>query len=263
MREAEKEMDDRAANENGADQSIRSTVIRQVTSEMQAPWPPELLPQIKAIDTELVRRRQLERLLPRDAVDAVVRQGVLPTAGERRVLTVMFVDIRDSTHIEDTMSPEETIDFLNHYLGAAAREILAHHGSVNKFIGDGLLAIFGVPDEVDHGASNALNAARAIHAAFSAEPWPTGRTVQAVVAIHTGPAVIGVVGLQERSDYAVLGRTVNVASRLEGEGKELGLPTVVSGAAVHEMNPLPDAVRFVRTKLLRGISEVVEIWTES
>jgi adenylate cyclase len=67
----------------------------------------------------------------------------------------MFVDIRGSSRIEETLSPERTIEFLNLYLGLAAQAILANEGSVNKFIGDGILAVFGLLEESDRGAANA------------------------------------------------------------------------------------------------------------
>ena len=242
--------------------SIQSTAIRKLSDVLRLPWPTEALTQMKAIDEELVHRRQLERLLPADAVNRILESGKLPTEGVKGVLTVMFVDIRNSAELEACMSPEEIIDFLNTYLGAAAREILANGGSVNKFIGDGILAVFGIVDESDHGVANALSAARAIHASFAVTSEALDRgPVRAVVVVNTGPAVIGVVGLAERSDYAVLGSTVNVASRLEAEAKELGLGTAITGASVGYLHePRPD-LELVGTRRLRGIVDAVQVWT--
>lgn len=243
--------------------SIRSSAIRRLGKTIQSPWSSETAAQMHAIDGELVRRRQLERLLSADAVAAVLRTGVLPTSGDRRILTIMFVDIRGSALIEETLSPERTIEFLNTYLGIAARAIMANNGSVNKFIGDGILAVFGVLDQPDHGAQDAVSAAADIHRAFEAagDQFISGNPVRAVVAMHTGPAIIGVVGLAERSDYAVLGSAVNVASRLESEGKELDLRTILSGSTVTALPQRPTCLRLVTRKSLRGISTQVEIWT--
>lgn len=115
----------------------------------------------------------------------------------------MFVDIRGSSRIEETLSPERTIEFLNLYLGLAAQAILANEGSVNKFIGDGILAVFGLIEESDRGAANALAAAGAIHRSFESASARASRSeqIRAVVALHTGTAIIGVIGLAERSDY--------------------------------------------------------------
>jgi adenylate cyclase len=243
--------------------SIRSSAIRRLGETLQTPWPSETAAQMHAIDRELVRRRQLERLVPADAVAAVLRRGMLPTSGDRRILTIMFVDIRGSARIEETLSPERTIEFLNTYLGIAARAIMAHKGSVNKFIGDGILAVFGVLDQPDHGALDAVSAAVDIHQAFEAagDQFISANPVRAVVAMHTGLAIIGVVGLAERSDYAVLGSAVNVASRLESEGKELGLRTILSGSTVIALPQRPACLHLVTRKSLRGMSTDVEIWT--
>ena len=217
----------------------------------------------KPIDAALVRRHQLGRLLPPDAVQEVLRHGSLPSAGDRRILTIMFVDIRGSSTIEETLSAELTIEFLNVYLGMAAQAILSCNGSVNRFVGDGILAVFGVVAEPDHGAADALAAAGAIHRAFElAKASPTSSSVRAVVSIHTGPAIIGVVGLAERSDYAVLGPAVNVASRLEGEAKELNLSTVLSGSTVAALSERPPSLHLVTRKVLRGLSDRVEIWSD-
>jgi len=243
--------------------SGQSSPVRGLGAAIPGPWPSITVVQPEAIENELIRRHQLERLLPADAVNAVLQHGALPTTGARRILTILFVDIRGSSRIEETLTSERTIEFLNAYLGMAAEAILANNGSVNKFIGDGVLAVFGLLDEPDHGAANALAAAEAIHRAFASSTANTSSSepITAVVAIHTGPAIIGVVGLAERSDYAVLGAAVNVASRLEGEAKELNLQTVLSGSTVAALEQPPPSLRLVTRKMLRGLSESVEIWS--
>jgi PAS domain S-box-containing protein len=223
------------------------------------PWPSATTSRVGA----LIRRHQLERLLPADDVETAQQRGVLPGTGDRRLLTIMFVDIRGSSRIEETLSPERTIEFLNLYLGLAAQAILANEGSINKFIGDGILAVFGLLEESDRGAANALAAAGAIHRSFESASAHTSRSeqIRAVVALHTGTAIIGVIGLAERSDYAVLGSVVNIASRLEEEAKELNLRTVLSGSTVAALVEPPDSLHLVTRKALRGVSESIEIWT--
>jgi PAS domain S-box-containing protein len=227
------------------------------------PAPRNTLALTLGIGEESVRRHQLERLLPVDAVPEAIRKGELPTAGDRRVLTILFIDIRSSSRIEETLSPQQTIQFLNIYLGLAANAIVANRGSVTQYIGDGVLAIFGMLEEPNQGAADALAAAEAIHRAFESANAPSGLSepIRAVVAVHTGPAIVGVVGGVKRSDYAVFGSSVNIASRLEGEAKELGLRTVLSGSTVASLRELPPSLRLVTRKILRGLSERVEIWT--
>ena len=210
-----------------------------------------------------MRQRQLERLLPADVVGQVVRTGALPSTGDRRILTIMFFDMRDYSRIQETLSPEQTIEFLNINLGLALKPSWPTRGSVVKFIGDGILALFGLLNRPDHGAADALAAAGAIHCAFeSASPLGSSTdSIRAIVAIHTGTAVVGVVGLAERADYAVLGSAVNVASRLESAGKELNLRTVVSGSTVASLTNLPPSLHLVTRRMLRGVSDRLEIWS--
>jgi len=235
----------------------------EAVPRLRSPWPADSADQIEIIHGELVRQRQLERLLPADVVGQVVRTGALPPTGDRRILTIMFFDIRDYSRIQETLSPEQTIEFLNINLGLAAQAILANKGSVVKFIGDGILALFGLLNEPDHGATDALAAAGAIHCAFeSASPLGSSTgPIRAIVAIHTGTALVGVVGLAERADYAVLGSAVNVASRLESAGKELNLRTVVSGSTVASLTNLPPSLHLVTRRMLRGVSDRLEIWS--
>src|SRR5205823_11764162 len=141
--------------------------------------------------------------------------------------------------------------------------ILANKGGVNQFIGDGLLATFGLSDEPDHGASNAVAAAAAIHRAFESAKGRSTWTeqVRAVVAIHTGTAIVHAIGRAEHFHYGVLGAAVNIASRLESEGKELGLTTVLSGSTVAALNNAFGSLHLVTRKKLRGVSERIEIWS--
>ena len=186
-----------------------------------------------------------------------------PWTTRRQVLTVMFVDIRGSSKISEALSPDLTVEFFNVYLGLAAQAILANNGGVNQFIGDGVLATFGLLGEADHGASNAIAASAAIHRAFADAKGRSGfpDRVRAVVAIHTGTAIVSAVGRGESLHYQVLGTAVNIASRLETEGKELGLSTVLSGSTVAALKGGATSFRLVSRKKLRGLSERVEIWS--
>src|ERR1700757_1132193 len=238
-----------------------SDAVRKLSAVIPAPWTDALAEEIQALDRILLPRGQLERLLPPDAIDGHPRHGN-PSAA-RRLLTVMFVDIRNSTKIEERLPPEQTIYFLNVYLGAASRAIQANNGIIYQFLGDGIVALFGGLDEGDYGASNALAAAIDIHHAIEDAHPPVGlvERVHAVVAMHTGLATVGVVETPERTQYAVLGSAVNIAARMEGEAKERGLSTVMTGQTVWSLAVRPFWLRRIAVKRLRGSSDTVEIWT--
>jgi adenylate cyclase len=121
-----------------------------------------------------------------------------------------------------------------------AREVFAHEGTVDKYIGDAIMATFGTPHAGERDASNALACAKAMMASITA--WNAERAARSAleirigIGLHFGPAVMGDIGDEQRLEYAVIGDTVNVASRLEALTRKVGAPLVISGDAV-------DAVR--------------------
>lgn len=244
-----------------ADIALHSSAVRKLSAAIPTPWTDELAAEIQALDRILLPRGQLERLLPPDSIDLHARNA--KSSAVRRLLTIMFVDIRNSTKIEEQLPPEQTINFLNTYLGAASRAIHENNGIVYQFLGDGIVALFGGLGESDYGASNALAAAIDVHHAIDDARPPRGLVdrVQAVVAMHTGLAIVGMVGPAERTQFAVLGSAVNIASRMEGEAKERGLRTVMTGQSVWSLTVRPPWLRRIAVKRLRGSSDTVEIWT--
>ena len=143
--------------------------------------------------------------------------------GVRRDVTLVFVDIRGFTPLSEKMQPEEVILILNEYLDLCTRAVFAYEGTLDKYIGDGVMSIFGAPmDQPDH-------AARAIRAALQMKKGSAqlaerliekyGRSVSFGIGINSGPAVIGNIGSQERMDYTAIGDTVNLAARLESNAK--------------------------------------------
>ncbi len=186
-----------------------------------------------ALFLELDRRRGLERFLSRELVERVVAGDLLRIAGERRVVTLLFADLRGSTALAERLAPDQVIAILNDYVGELARCVFAHDGMLDKFLGDGLMAIFGVLPDATFGAHAAARAAlemrlriRHLNAARAARGQAT---LEFGVALHTGEVVLGAVGIAQRSDFTAIGDTVNTAARLEGQCKELGLDIVLSG----------------------------------
>src|SRR6266567_2147213 len=186
-----------------------------------------------ALFVELDRRRGLERFLSRELVERVVAGDLLRIAGERRTVTLLFADLRGSTALAEQLAPEQVIAVVNAYVGELARCVFAHDGMLDKFLGDGLMAIFGVLPDVSHGAQPAARAALAMRQGIRRLNTERRAQAQAAldfgVALHTGEVVLGAVGIAQRSDFTAIGDTVNTAARLEGQCKELGLDIVLSG----------------------------------
>lgn len=158
----------------------------------------------------------------------LLESGKLP--GQRLVATMLFTDIKGFSHISEKMPPEELLLWLNEYLAAMTEEIQRHQGIINKFTGDGLLAVFGVPmprleeREVDQDAHQAVACALAMRQRLQElnQGWKTIglQDVQMRVGIFTGPVVVGSLGGRDRMEYGVIGDSVNIASRLESCAKE-------------------------------------------
>lgn len=158
-----------------------------------------------------------------NARDRLLASGKLP--GQRLVATMLFTDIKGFSTISEQMPPEALLEWLNEYLEAMTHEIQQHHGIINKFTGDGLLAIFGVPmprveeREVDEDAYQAIACALAMGKRLEQlnQIWQQRGLppIQMRVGIFTGPVVVGSLGGKERMEYGVIGDSVNTASRLE------------------------------------------------
>lgn len=140
------------------------------------------------------------------------------TKSERRTVTTLFADVRGFTSFAARVAPEEAVSTLNRIFAILCEVVAAEQGIVNRFLGDGLLAIFGTPFQLDDHASAAARAALracAKMAQFAAERRAQGReALQIGLGLNTGSVIAGCIGTAERTEYTVVGHSVNVASRL-------------------------------------------------
>ncbi|HEX4743218.1 MAG TPA: adenylate/guanylate cyclase domain-containing protein [Candidatus Limnocylindria bacterium] len=216
---------------------------------------------VGAIFLELDRRRGLERFLPSAVVDRVIA-GDAKLVGERRTVTILFADLRGSTALADRIAPEQAVAVMNGYVRAFASCVLEHGGILDKFTGDGIMAIFGAAGDVQRGVEDAVAAAldiRARVARLSAEREAAGEpSLGYGVGLHCGDVVLGAVGLPERSDYTALGDTVNTASRMESLTKDLGVDIVVSAEIARRLDT--GAVTRLGEAQVRGKSAPLEVF---
>ncbi len=190
------------------------------------------------------RRERMQGLFGRYVSDQVVqelvRTGEEPAlGGELRTVTVLFLDIQKFSTMSEALSPQQIVALLNTYLGEAARAVDAEGGTLDKFTGDGLMAVFGAPlPHADH-AARAVRAALAMAqaartAAVGFDPMllALGLTPFRVgIGLHTGQAVLGSIGSTKRSEYTAIGDAVNVAARVEGLSRELDATIVLTHEA--------------------------------
>jgi class 3 adenylate cyclase len=181
--------------------------------------------EIRRLNQELRRRNQfIRRTFGRYLSDDVVA-SLLETpegtrlGGEKRTVSLLMSDLRGFTAAADRLEPEQVVRLLNNYLGAMAEVITSFQGTIDEFIGDGILALFGAPHEGPDDAQRAAACAVAMQLAM-AEVNETNRRdglpeVQMGVAVHTGEVIVGNIGSQTRAKYGVVGTNVNLTARIE------------------------------------------------
>jgi adenylate cyclase len=189
------------------------------------------------------QRRFIHAAFDRYLSPELVRQiaadpGKLELGGEERDMSVMMCDIRGFSRISERYSPRETIEFLIAFLTPMSAILLAHKATLDKYIGDAILAFWNAPlDDPDHPVHAAraalamIEETRALNAAMAqqqAVPWPG--EVEIGIGLNTGLCCVGNMGSRERLSYTLIGDTVNVASRLEGLTKLYGVPVVLGEA---------------------------------
>ncbi len=212
-------------------------------------------------------RRAFSMYLAPEVVDEIMAHPErLKLGGERREITLVFTDLKGFTNISEQLGPEQVAQLLNEHFSRATAIIKRHGGTVNRFIGDSIMAIWGAPLADDKHALSACLAARdmqldmhALRADFSKRGLPP---IYMRVGIHTGPAIVGNLGASDRFDYTAIGDSVNLASRLEGVNKLYGTEILVSSATVQQLgDALP--LRQVDRVIVKGKTEAVEIFTIS
>jgi adenylate cyclase len=162
--------------------------------------------------------------------------GLLQLGGRRQAVTVLFADIRNFTTMSEAMAPEAVVEVLNTYFTEMVDLVFKYQGTLDKFVGDALMAVFGVPLPLPQAADQAVECALAMQRHLK-EMQAAGRTaIQGMrIGINTGEAIVGNIGSQKRMDFTVVGDVVNVAARLQELAKELEADTLISGATFQEL----------------------------
>jgi adenylate cyclase len=165
-------------------------------------------------------RSSFERFLPRQVVDQILRSpDEVRLGGVRQKVTALFADVRNFTTLSETSTPELIVNLLNQYFSMVSEIIFKHSGTLDKYIGDGLMALFGAPYASELDAIKAVRAAVEMQRAMvsfnerlRADNLPP---IQIGIGVNTGPAIIGYIGSESRLDYTAIGDTINTAARLE------------------------------------------------
>ena len=202
----------------------------------------------------LAEKQFIESAFSRYVSPAVLKEiqsdpSKLRLGGDRRELTFVFTDIAGFTTLSERLPPDQVANLLNAYLNGMSAIVHEHSGTIDKFIGDAVVALFGAPvaheDDTDRAVSCAL-AMDAFASRFQADHAEVGFGITRI-GVNSGPAVVGNFGGSARFDYTAIGDTVNTAARLEGLNKYLGTRVVVGGETMtrcrkHRFLPVADVV---------------------
>ncbi len=218
-------------------------------------------------------RNAFSRYIAPDMVKRIVEKGEVVLAGEERQVTLMFTDIRGFTSISEKLNPVQVVEVLNQYFTPMTSIIRGNDGTVDKFIGDAIMAFWNAPLDVEHHELKAVNssikmlrALEELNAGFEEE---IGISLRMGIGLHSGKVYVGNMGSEEMLDYTCIGDSVNLASRLEGLCPVYGVKTVVSAETAKScqdfelQNPhLADTVpNFMPLDIIKvkGKNEAVEI----
>ncbi len=210
----------------------------------------ELNEQALAFNSMLAGLRWFETYVPRTLVTRLIQKGdARSLESEERILTVMFTDIVGFTAESERLPAGEIASLLNEHFALLGGCVDSEGGTIDKFIGDGLMAFWGAPDAQSDTALRACRAAlkmvRAVDAENAKRAIDQQSAIRVRVGIHSGPVVVGNIGAPGRMNYTIVGDTVNTGQRLENLGKELdsggSVTILVSDAVVSQVQEMPDS----------------------
>jgi len=213
-------------------------------------------------------RKAFSRFVPEQIIDELV-DGAETEAkvgvGEKRDVAIMFCDIRSFTNISECNKPETVVAFLNKYFTAMCTIIKKYGGTVDKFMGDAIMALFGAPVSYEDNCRRAVAAAQEMRDAVETIELddlilPPGMKFNVGIGIHYGDVIVGSIGSADKTDYSVIGDNVNLASRLEGLTKTYGTMILVSQAVKDDIKTDEYVYRHLDNVKVKGKEHPVPIY---
>jgi adenylate cyclase len=208
-------------------------------------------------------RTMFQKFVPADVIDQFFANPEKMLVGENRVISILFSDIRSFTSISEQMMPDDLVSSLNRYFTVMVDIIAARGGTIDKYIGDAIMAFFGAPARHKEDALNSVLAGIEMNEAleeFNAQQRKLGKPEFRIgVGINYGVVTVGNIGTDKKMDYTIIGDMVNLASRMEGLTKKYQQPLLISESLhhrVHEEVPC----RLIDTVAVKGRAEGVKIY---
>lgn len=235
-----------------------ATSFTVLTAAVCVYWRDQTVRLVRETSLEQSRRERLGRYFS-PQVAALVEAGGLEDGAGRREVTVVFADLRDFTRLAERLDPSDVVRLLNRFHSAMVDAVFAHGGTLDKYLGDGLMAYFGAPVEQHDQAARAVRCALQMQSSLATIDHDGPDGLRMGIGIHTGVAVVGDIGAERRREFTVIGDAVNVAARLEQLTKQYDVPILVSGTTAAAA---AGAARFrlVDRVALRGREQEVEVY---
>ena len=210
-------------------------------------------------------KRAFQHYVPPAVVESLVADADrLRLGGEKRELTVLFSDIRGFTTLSEALAPEDLVKLLNEYFTAMTEKVFAHRGSLDKYIGDAMMAVYGAPiAEPQHALLACRTALDMVRALGPLQESLRARKLPAIdigIGINTGPMVVGNMGSASRFNYTVVGDAVNLASRIEHLNKDYGTNILVSEYTFEQVKDEFPVSREVDRVRVRGRAQPVRLF---
>lgn len=201
------------------------------------------------------------RFVSKDVADQIVSKD-LKIGGDNVNASVLFLDIRNFTHRSSTMTPEDAVTFLNQVFNFTVAEVEKAGGMVNKFLGDGFMAVFGAPLSLPNSCNSAVICAIGIFEKLQLfNVSRIGENVSLGIGINYGPMVAGVMGTNTRKEYTVIGDIVNTASRIESLNKEFGTSLLISQSVYDNLDAyLKEQFESLPPTMVKGKDQPISIY---
>jgi len=223
-------------------QVLEKTALRKENARLQA--------QLEQANARI--RELMERYIPATVRAELMGQPEPPSlGGKRQEITMLYADIQGFTPLSELLPPDRLVEILNHYLQLSATAIQAHGGTLDKFVGDGVIGLFNAPRLQEDHAQQAVQAGLDIVAAFQAAAVPE-RKLTVGIGINTGDVLVGNIGTPELMNYTAIGDAMNLAQRLE---EMAGEDEILIGPRTYEFVQGQIAVETLGPRLVRGRSE--------
>ena len=199
---------------------------------------PRLRSRLRLYEQKHLLRETISRYVSPNVCEEILKNPqLLKLGGKRQRVTVLFADIWGFTSMAERLAPEAVVEMLNHFFTAMVDIVFEHEGTLDKFIGDNLMAVFGTPLEIDQPAIKAARCALAMHRRLREMQTDQCHIGRIGIGINTGEVIAGNIGSHRHMDFTVIGDVVNIAARLESLTREVDADIIVGPETYQELSP--------------------------